>query len=163
MSDVVFEPQIPLLRDDSLIRHGTVVYPQEVTVGWGFETGHFTLIRGDVTIGNQVRIGSYTSVEGKVTIGDKTVIRGRCEIPSCTIGNRVSIYACTMFYDTPNPATGILKPPVIEDDVVLCSDVRILGGVTVGAGSFVCAGTFVRENVPAGSYVKRDGTVERRR
>ncbi len=155
--------QAPLLQDDSLLREGTIVYPDEVTVGWGFQTGHYALLRGDVTIGNNVRVGSYTSVEGKVTIGDDTVIRGRCEIPSCTIGNRVSIYAYTMFMDTPNPLNGILKPPVIEDDVTLGCDVRVLGGVTVGKGSFVCAGTFVQTDVPPGSYVKRDGTVERLR
>lgn len=140
-----------------MIREGTIIYP-EVLYEPDLETGHYALIRGNVKIGKRVRIGSYTSVEGNVTIGDDTVIRGRCEIPSSTVGNRVQIFAGTMFYDTPNPLNGVLKPPVIEDDVWLCCDVRVLGGVTVGAGSFVTAGAFVTKDVPPDSFVKRDGS-----
>ena len=145
-----------------MIREGTIIYPG-VVYHDDLETGHWTLIRGNVRIGERVRIGSYTSVEGDVTIGDDTVIRGRCEIPSSTVGSRVQIYAGTMFYDTPNPLNGVLKPPVIEDDVWLFCDVRVLGGVTVGAGSVVSAGAFVTENIPPGSFVKRDGSFQPRR
>lgn len=141
----------------SRIRQPTIIYPG-VLYKPDLETGHYVLIRGDVRIGERCRIGSYTSIEGDVVIGDDTVIRGRCEIPSSRIGSRVQIYAGTMFYDTPNPRTRELKPPVIEDDVTLCCDVRVLGGVTIGSGSFVCAGAFVTTDVPPGSYVKRDGT-----
>ncbi len=140
-----------------VIRSGSIIYPS-VRYGAELETGHWALLRGNVVIGDRVRIGSYTSVEGDVTIGNDTAIRGRCEIPSSTIGSRVQIYARTMFYDTPNLLTGELRPPVIEDDVTLACDVRVLGGCTVGAGSFVCAGTFVKTDIPPGSYVKPDGS-----
>lgn len=143
-------------------RQPTIIYPG-VLYKPDLETGHFVLIRGDVRIGDRCRIGSYTSIEGDVVIGDDVTIRGKCEIPSSRIGNRVQIYAGTMFYDTPNLMSGELKPPVIEDDVTLACDVRVLGGVTVGAGSFVCAGAFVTENIPPGSYMKRDGSWTPRR
>lgn len=143
----------------STIREGTIIYPG-VEYGHSLETGHYALIRGNVKIGDRCRIGSYTSVEGNVFIGNDTVIRGRCEIPSSIIGDRVQIYAYTMFYDTPNLLSGELKPPVIEDDVTLSCDVRVLGGCTVGRGSFVCAGTFVTQNIPPYSYVKRDGSYQ---
>lgn len=134
-----------------------------ILIGRDFQTGNHTLIRGRVTIGDRCKVGSYTSVEGDVTIGDDTVIRGRCEIPNSSIGSRVQIYAGTIFYDTPNPPDGPNMPPVIEDDVVLCCNVSVLGGVTVGARSFVCARAFVTEDIPPDSYVKRDGTWAPRR
>ena len=145
-----------------MIRSGSIIYPG-VLVKPDLETGHFTLIRGDVRIGERCRIGSYTSIEGSVVIGDDTVIRGHCEIPSSRIGSRVQIYAGTMFYDTPNLLDGELKPPIIEDDVTLACDVRVLDGVTVGAGSFVCAGAFVTTDIPPNSYVRRDGSWTPRR
>lgn len=129
-----------------------------VRIGMHSFIGNYALIRGQVTTGRCFKLGSHASVEGTVTIGDDTTVRGKCEIPSSTIGHRVQIYARNMFYDTPNLLNGDLVPPVIEDDVTLACDVRVLGGCTVGKGSFVCAGAFVTENIPPGSYVKRDGS-----
>lgn len=133
--------------------------PHVVQIGPQAFIGRYAMIRGNVITGHHLRLGSYSNIEGSVVIGDNVTIRGGCEIPSCTIGDRVQIYAKSMFYDTPGIANGgDLNPPVIEDDVTLACDVRVLGGVTVGARSFVCAGAFVQEDIPPDSYVKRDGT-----
>ena len=145
-----------------MIRSGTIVYPG-VRIGENFETGHYALIRGEVVIGDDCRLGSYSSIEGKVTVGDGTVIRGRCEIPNSTIGKRCQIYAGVMFYDTPQPPDGPNLPPVIEDDVVIGCNAAVLGGVTVGARSFVAAHAFVTRDVPPDSYVKRSGEIVPRR
>ncbi len=146
----------------ALLREPTIIYP-EVKYHDSLETGHFVLIRGRVKIEANVKIGSYTSIEGNVLIGRDTTIRGKCEIPSSIIGERVSIYAGVMFYDTPNPPDGPLQPPIIWDDVTLCCDVRILGGVIIGRNSYVCAGAFVTTDVPEDSYVTRDGRIKARR
>jgi acetyltransferase-like isoleucine patch superfamily enzyme len=138
-------------------RHPTIIYP-EVEYEEDLETGHFVLIRGKVKIGKRCKIGSYSSVEGDVTIGNDVVIRGKCEIPSSIIGDRVQIYYNCAFYDTPNLFTMELKPPIIGDNVTLACDVRVLGGVKIGEGSFVCAGAFVTQDIPPYSYVKRDGS-----
>ena len=146
----------PRIGEQSVIRAYTRISGRVVIGSW-FETGNHALVRGNVKIGDRCKVGSYSSVEGDVEIGDDTIIRGRCEIPNSIIGSRVQIYAGTFFYDTPNPPDGPNLPPVIEDDVILCCDVRVLGGVTVGAGSFVCAGAFVTQDIPPDSYVKRSG------
>lgn len=131
----------------------------EVKIGPQAFIGRYAMVRGDVLAGHHLRLGSYSSIEGKVTIGDHVTIRGGCEIPSCVIGDRVQIYAKCMMYDSPGIVNGgTVNPPIIEDDVTLACDVRVLGGVTVGARSFVCAGAFVTDDVPPDSYVKRDGT-----
>ncbi len=136
----------------------TLIYDGQVEYHDDLVTGHFVLLRGDVKLGKRVKVGSYTSIEGTATVGDDTVIRGHSEIPSCVIGSRVQIYAWCCMYDTPNLMTGELKPPVIEDDVTLSCNARILGGITVGARSFVCAHAFVQTDIPPDSYVKYDGT-----
>lgn len=136
----------------------------EVRIGEKSFIGRYAMVRGDVQTGPGLRLGSYSSIEGTVRIGEWVTIRGGCEIPSCVIGDRVQIYAKTMFYDSPGIANGgPVVPPTIEDDVTLACDVRVLGGVTVGKGSFVCAGAFVTENIPPNSYVRRDGTWTKRR
>ena len=45
------------------------------------------------------------------------------------------------------------EAPVIEDDVTIGCDSAILGGVTIGAGSFIGARVFVTDDIPPGSYV----------
>jgi acetyltransferase-like isoleucine patch superfamily enzyme len=47
---------------------------------------------------------------------------------------------------------------VIEDDVVICCHAAILGGVTVGAGSFIGAHVFVTGNIPPGSFVTTESS-----
>ncbi len=132
-------------------------------IGKNARIGYHSIVRGNTSIGDNFTLGSMSSVEGNpCRIGNDVTIRGKIEIPSATIGNRVQIYIWTTFYDTPNPPDGPLLPPEIQDDVVLCADVRILGGVTVGKRSFVSAGAFVKTDVPPDSYVTRDGRIKRR-
>ena len=121
--------------------------PDDVSVGW------YSIVRGFVTVGRNFRLGSHSSIEGEVVIGDDVTIRGKCEIPNSFIWDRVSIYSGVKFYDTPNPPDGPNLPPVIEDDVTICCDAAILGGVRIGAGSFIGARVFVTADVPAHSRV----------
>lgn len=131
----------------------TAIIRGNVEIGEGSSVGWYSIIRGNVKIGCNLRMGSHSSIEGNVTIGDDVVIRGKCEIPDCVIGDRVQIYAGVKFYDKPNPPNGPILPPIIENDVVIACDSAILGGVTVGAGSFIGARVFLTESVPPNSFV----------
>jgi serine acetyltransferase len=133
--------------------HPTAIIDGDVRLGEGATVGYYSIVRGRVRAGRNLRLGSHASIEGDVTIGDDVTIRGKCEIPNSRIGDRVSIYSGVKFYDTPNPPDGPNLPPVIEDDVTICCDSAILGGVTVGAGSFIGARVFLTESVPPGSRV----------
>jgi len=121
-------------------------------VGW------YSIVRGRVRAGRNLRLGALSSIEGDVTIGDDVTIRGKCEIPNSIIGDRVSIYSGVKFYDTPRPPDGPNLPPVIEDDVTICCDSAILGGVTIGAGSVIGARVFVTANVPPRSLVTAESS-----
>jgi carbonic anhydrase/acetyltransferase-like protein (isoleucine patch superfamily) len=136
----------------------TAIIRGDVTIGEDSSVGWYSIVRGNVKIGKRLRLGALSSIEGNVTIGDDCTIRGKCEIPNAILGNRVSIYAGTIFYDTPHPPDGPNEPPVIEDDVVICCNAAVLGGCTVGAGSLIGARVFVTEDIPPGSLV----TVENR-
>lgn len=136
--------------------HPTAIVEDGVELGDGAEVGYYSIIRGDVVAGRNLRLGSHSSIEGNVEIGDDVTIRGKCEIPNSVIGDRVSIYSGVKFYDTPHPPDGPNLPPVIGDDVVICCDSAILGGVTIGAGAFIGARVFVTRDVPAGARVTAD-------
>jgi acetyltransferase-like isoleucine patch superfamily enzyme len=139
------------------IQQGAIVEPG-VTIGHGSRIGYYAIVRGNVRTGRNLKLGSYSSIEGDATIGDDVTIRGHIEVPSVIIGNRVSLYHGVSFYDTPNPPDGPVEPPVIEDDVIICCHAAILGGITVGAGSFIGAHVFVTGNIPPGSFVTTESS-----
>lgn len=135
-----------MIHETAIIENRQLM-PEDASIGW------YSIVRGFVTIGHNFRLGSHSSIEGDVLIGNDVTIRGKCEIPTSVIGSRVSIYSGVKFYDTPNPPDGPNLPPVIGDDVTICCDAAILGGVTIGERSFIGARVFVTESVPADSYV----------
>lgn len=133
--------------------HHTAIIERDVELGANATVGYYSIIRGRVRTGRNLRLGSHSSIEGDVIIGDDVTIRGKCEIPNSIIGDRVNIYSGVKFYDTPRPPDGPNLPPVIGDDVVICCDTAILGGVSIGARSFIGARVFVTSDVPPDSVV----------
>lgn len=92
-----------------------------------------------------------------ITIGERSGINMYCSIgahSSVTIGDDVRISRGTIIetagldFSIPPPYKHISKPIVIEDGVWIASNVIILGGVTIGKGSIIGAGTVVTKNVP---------------
>jgi acetyltransferase-like isoleucine patch superfamily enzyme len=97
----------------------------------------------------------------KISIGDGTWINNGfsaiAEYTSITIGNRVLIGTNVEMYDSDFHGVRVVdrasraewaKPIVIEDNVFLGSNVRVLKGVTVGHGSVVASGSVVVKNIP---------------
>lgn len=142
----------------------TAIIEPGVELGENPTVGYYSIIRGHVRAGKNLRLGSHASIEGEVTIGDDVTIRGKCEIPNSIIGDRVNVYSGVKFYDTPRPPDGPNLPPVIGDDVVICCDTAILGGVSIGARSFIGARCFITSDIPADSVViaETSYTVKRR-
>ncbi|MBQ1836716.1 MAG: serine acetyltransferase, partial [Paludibacteraceae bacterium] len=56
-----------------------------------------------------------------------------------------------------NPIKGIMRHPVIEDDVIVYSNASILGRVTIGRGSVIGGNVWIVNDVPPGSKVFHDG------
>ena len=99
---------------------------------------HFT---GSTEIGSNCHFnGMHVSGDGKVTIGS-----------NFHSGKNIRILTSFHNYEgdaLPYDTTYCHKDVVIEDNVWLVESVLILGGVTIGEGAIVQAGSVVCKNVP---------------
>ena len=100
----------------------------------------------------------------EIKIGNGTWINNGfsaiAEHTSITIGQRVLIGTLVEIYDSDFHGIRVndrnksmaewAKPVVIEDDVFLGSNVRVLKGVTIGRGSIISNSSLVVSDVPAG-------------
>jgi len=98
---------------------------------------------------------------GKFSIGSFSVINPNCVLDNrggITIGDNVSIGHYSKIYTTGHDVdcsyfTGLRKPVVIKDHVVLFSSCIIQPGVTLGEGAVVFPGAVVTKDVPAYNLV----------
>lgn len=79
---------------------------------------------------------------------------------TCIIGNNVKLYqgvtlgAKSFPLDSDgNPIKGILRHPIIEDDVIIYSNASILGRITIGKGAVIGSNVSLSHDVPAGTTV----------
>lgn len=138
--------------------------------------------RNSITVGNHCNIAcSFQALNGgKITVGDNNYIGSGTVIQSkeqVSIRNNVIIATGVLIVDNNNHPTDPCKrlemsscddymtdelwswkysesaPVLIEDNVWIGRDARVLKGVTIGKGSIVAMGAIVTKNVPAYSVV----------
>jgi serine acetyltransferase len=121
----------------------------EIKVGSNCELGLGVELNpwdGFINIGHDVFLGPYVVIygQGGVTIGDHTLI---------------SMHCCILSSDHTIPPQGtlirlqpdVLKPTKIGRDVWLGAGVTVLGGVEIGDGCVVGAGSVVTISLPRGA------------
>lgn len=122
---------------------GVPLIPRIVTEMAHSETG--------IDIHPGAQIGTHFSIDHGtgVVIGE-----------TCIIGNRVKLYqgvtlgAKSFPLDASgNPVKGILRHPILEDDVVVYSNATILGRITIGRGATVGGNIWVTEDVAPGARI----------
>ncbi|WP_121823403.1 acyltransferase [Halostella salina] len=148
--DYCDDPGPTVLGDDSVVRHGSIVYG-DVEAGDEFVTGHGVLVREDSTFGDDVVVGTDTVVDGRVTVGSHVSVQTGVYVPpETTVGDNVFLGPRAVLTNDAYPVRGTteLEGPTIEDGVSVGANATILPGVTVGEGSFVAAGAVVDRNVP---------------
>jgi maltose O-acetyltransferase len=111
-----------------------------------------------MTIGRKTNIMMFCEFDFPkgIIIGDMTIIGNHCSLDGrgkLTIGNRCNISSYTIFvggsHDVQSPDfKGQYKSIVVEDYVWICTRCLILGGVTIGRGAVVAAGSVVTRSVP---------------
>jgi len=76
------------------------------------------------------------------------------------IGNNVKLYQGVTLGaksfpldEEGKPIKGILRHPILEDDVIVYSNATILGRITIGKGATVGGNIWVTEDVPAGARI----------
>lgn len=115
----------------------------DVVVHWSTEVKY----PGNITLGQRVVIGSNCTIGAKAPIhlGDDVLL-----------SKGVFLDTGTADISTPPPYERMSKPIRIEDGVWLGAGVMVMAGVTIGRNSIVAAGTIVRKNVPADSFVSTE-------
>jgi serine O-acetyltransferase len=76
---------------------------------------------------------------------------------TCIIGNNVKLYQGVTLGarnipvdESGHSVKGVLRHPILEDNVIVYSNATILGRVTIGRGAIVGGNIWVTEDVPAG-------------
>lgn len=140
----------PDIGPGSVVRAGVIVYDDVVT-GPGFQTGHNALIRELTDVGKNVLVGTNSVIDGRSSLGDGVSLQTGAYVPSeTTIADRVFLGPhATLLNDMyPVRADYDLVGPTLEDDVSIGANATVLPDVTVGARSFVAAGSVVTKDVP---------------
>jgi len=138
------DPSCRVARGVSLGPHG-VRTPDAVTVGRNCELGRGVELNpwgGRIAIGQRVFIGPYVVVygHGGVEIGDHTLISMHC----CIVSSNHTVPAPNrLIRNEPD----ICLATKIGRDVWLGAGVKVLGGVTIGDGCVVGAGSVVTNDL----------------
>jgi len=79
---------------------------------------------------------------------------------TAVIGNNVKLYQGVTLgarsfalNEQGKPIKGILRHPVLEDDVIVYANSTILGRITIGKGAIIGGNTWVDHDVPAGAKI----------
>ncbi len=127
-----------------------------------FRGGIQALFGGKVRIGNNLFFGSGSCIQAKeqVVIGDNVIIASNVLIVDnnnhpVSPPKREEMSMCEDYMTDPlwTWEYACSKPIIIEDNVWIGRDSRILKGVTVGRGSIVALGAIVTKDVPAYTVV----------
>jgi chloramphenicol O-acetyltransferase type B len=114
---------------------------QAASVGHGLRVNNWSSVSRTTRLGNNVHFnGMLIMGIGEVTIGDNFHSGAECVIIS-----EVHDYEGEAL---PYDATRIPRPVHIEDNVWLGYRVMVLGGVTVGEGAIIQAGSVVVRSIP---------------
>ncbi|MBP1640435.1 MAG: serine acetyltransferase [Bacteroidetes bacterium] len=126
-----------------LLELGVPLIPRIITEMAHSETG--IDIHPGATIGNGFTIDHGTGV----VIGETAII-----------GNNVKLYQGVTLGaksfpldEKGKPIKGILRHPILEDDVIIYSNSTILGRITIGKGSVIGGNIWIDHDIPSGSRI----------
>ncbi len=118
-------------------------------IGEGTTIGPYAHLREKNKIGKNCKIGNFVEIKQSV-LGDNTKVSHLAYVGNATIGSNCNIGCGVIFanYDGKNK-----HPTIIGDNCFIGSNCTLIAPVTIGEGSFLCAGTVITENVPPNTFV----------
>ena len=138
----------------ALIRSHAVIY-SNVTIGKGFNTGHFIMIREHTRIGQGCVFGTHASVDGYSSIGDLAHIGQYAQLSqSARIGKGVFIGGQTVFSDNLKAIWDVeqdLFGAVVEDYVRIGLNCTVLPSTRIGRNALIGAGAVITRDIPQGA------------
>jgi bifunctional UDP-N-acetylglucosamine pyrophosphorylase/glucosamine-1-phosphate N-acetyltransferase len=134
-----------VLGEGVLVRNGCVL--EESSVGDGARLGPYAHLRAGSEIGEAARIGNFVETK-KMRMGKGSKANHLSYLGDAVIGEGVNIGAgaITCNYDGWHKHTTTLG-----DGVFVGSDSTLVAPLTVGAGSYIAAGSCITEDVPGDS------------
>lgn len=138
------------IYDDVEIGMDTVIHPNTtiksgVQIGEDCEIGPNSYIREGCKLANKVKIGSFVEIK-KAIIGEGTKVPHLSYMGDCEIGERCNIGCGTI---TCNYDGFHKSKTIIGDHSFIGSNVNLVAPVTLGAETFVAAGSTITDDVPA--------------
>jgi acetyltransferase-like isoleucine patch superfamily enzyme len=126
---------------------------QHVTIGKNFHIGLFSRVDAPrhLTIGDNVYIGKFSSIECDGSIGDHVMIAnnvgliGRYDHDFRCVGKPIRL--APWIGDRDYSGMGTDLELVIEDDVWIGFAAVVVGGIRIGRGAIIGAGTVVTHDV----------------
>jgi acetyltransferase-like isoleucine patch superfamily enzyme len=142
-----------VVGDGVWIGHYTTI-GQGVTIGEGSIVEDFVAIQPETVIKHRVLVTSRSWIGIGVTVGTGSIIRGHIGDGSW-IGERCRVagelihrhFDPSISWDDP---AGAEPAATVEDGAFVGWRALIVGGVTIGAGAYICAGALITRDVPAG-------------
>jgi len=128
---------------------------QTTNIGENTTIWQYTIVLEKAIIGNNCNINSHCFIENNVVIGDNTTVK--CGVylwDGITMGNNVFIGPNVTFTNDKFPHSKVypetFQKIMIEDMVSVGAGSIILGGVSLGKGAMIGAGSLVTKDVPEG-------------
>jgi bifunctional N-acetylglucosamine-1-phosphate-uridyltransferase/glucosamine-1-phosphate-acetyltransferase GlmU-like protein len=127
---------------------------QGVTIGAGSILEEFVQVQAGTVLGSHVLVTSRSQIGMGVKVGDDSMVRGHVG-DSCRIGRGCRI-AGELIHRQLNPSIPWDDPaaeesaPIVADGAFVGWRAVIIGGVNVGEGAYICAGSLITKDVPAG-------------
>jgi len=147
------------LDDGVRVAPFSVLEGPETEVAQGARIGPFARLRPGTRLGEEVRIGNFVEVKNSV-LGRGTKANHLSYLGDAEIGEDCNIGAGTITcnYDGANK-----HKTIIEDDVFVGSDTKLIAPIRVGKGATIGAGSILTRDVPAGglTLTARPETIHR--
>jgi UDP-3-O-[3-hydroxymyristoyl] glucosamine N-acyltransferase len=148
-------------------------------IGNAVHIGAFCVIESGVFIGDRVKIAHHVVIALGAEIGSDSLIVDAVRIDrralvgkNCVIGGNVSDRAVigdnvTFMGEMAHNYSDATEPwettdeisPIIHRGTVVAQGAQIIGGISIGEGSYIAAGEIVRFDVPPHSFVSGGGKV----
>ena len=131
---------------------------QSSKIGDGTRVWQFAVVLADAQIGRDCNICAHTFIENDVIIGDNVTVKCGVQLwDGLRIGDDVFVGPNVTFCNDKYPKSGNscfeCRQTIVEDDVSIGANAKILPGVRLGKGCVIGAGAVVTKDVPAGATI----------
>lgn len=131
---------------------------QSFNIGEGTVIWQFVIILPNAVIGKNCNINCHTFIENDVILGDNVTVKSGVFLwDGIRIGNNVFIGPNATFANDKYPKSKRFpinfQNTFLEEGVSIGANATILGGIRIGKGSLIGAGSVVTKDVPSHSVV----------